>query len=62
MVGIIKPMTILIYNKFTMLGRFFQSFRFLSFIQWNPSRIISKQLGRKDFSIEQLPIDSYWLL
>ena len=31
-------------------------------IQRNPSCLISKQLGKKDFSIEQLPTDSYILL
>ena len=31
-------------------------------VQRNPSSAISKQLGRKDFSVEQLPIDSFVLL
>ena len=31
-------------------------------IQKNPTRLISKQLGRKDFLMEQLRIDSYMLL
>ena len=39
----------------------FPSFQFLSCIQKNPSCLISKQLGTKDFSMEQLPIDSYIL-
>ena len=43
-------------------GRFFPSFQFPYCIQRNPSHIISKQLGRKDFSMEQLKIDSYKLL
>ena len=47
---------------FNMLGRFFPSFHFLCCIQRNPSRLTSKQLGRKDFSIKQLSIDSYMLL
>ena len=38
-------------------GRFFPSFQFLCCIQKNPSRLISKKLGRKDFSMEQLSID-----
>ena len=38
-------------------GRFFPSFQFLCFIQKNPSRLISKKLGREDFSMEQLSID-----
>ena len=28
----------------------------------NPSHLISQQLGRNDFSIEKLPIHSYFLL
>ena len=48
--------------KFILSGRFFPYFQFLYCIQRNPSHIISKQLGRKDFSMEQLPIDSYKLL
>ena len=36
--------------------------QFLCCIQRNTSCLISEQLGRKDFSIEQLPIDSYMLL
>ena len=47
------------YNKFLLQGKFFLSFQFLCCIQWNPSCLTSKQLGRKDFSMEQLPIDSY---
>ena len=50
------------YNKFALQRRFFPSFQFSCCIQKNPSRIISKQLGRRDFSMEQLPIDSYKLL
>ena len=49
-------MFILIYNKF------FPSFQFPCSVQRSPSRVISKQLGRKDFSMEQPPIDSYMLL
>ena len=45
-----------ICNKFILKGRFLPSFQFLCCIQRNPSRIISKQLGRKDFSMEQLPL------
>ena len=41
---------------------FSHPFKFLCCIQRNPSHIISKQLGRKDFSVEQLPIDSHKLL
>ena len=41
---------------------FFPCFQFLYCIQRNLSRIISKQIGREDFSMEQLPIDSYMLL
>ena len=41
---------------------FFPSFQFLCCIQRNPSYLISKQLRRKDFSMEQLPNDSYMLL
>ena len=48
-----------IRNTFILQGRFFPSFQFLCSIQRNPSCIISKLLGRKDFSMEQLPIDSY---
>ena len=36
--------------------------QFLCCIQRNPSSVISKQLGRKDFSMEQLPTDSFLLL
>ena len=43
-------------------GKAFSIFQILCFIQKNPSHLISKQLGREDFSIEQLPIDSYILL
>ena len=50
------------YNKFILQGRFFPSFQFICCIQSNPSHIISKQPGRKDFSMEQLPIDYYKLL
>ena len=39
----------------------FSRFQFLCCIQRNPSRIIPKQLGRKYFSMEQLPVDSYML-
>ena len=48
--------------KSILQGRFFPSFQFLCCIQKNPSHVISKQLGIKDFSMEQLPIDSYMLL
>ena len=44
---------------------FFPSFQFLCCIQKilkNPSYIISKQLGKKHFSMGQLPIDSYMFL
>ena len=42
--------------------RFFSSFQFLCCIQRSASHIISKQLGRKYFSMKQLPNDSYKLL
>ena len=45
-----------IYNKF------FSCFQRLCFIQRNPSLLVSKQLGRKDFSMEELGIDSLMLL
>ena len=48
--------------KFILQGRIFPSFQFLCCIQKNPSHVISKQLGIKDFSMKQLPIDSYMLL
>ena len=51
-----------IYNNFILQGRFFPSFQFLCSIQRNPSHIISKQLGRKNVLMEELPIDSYKLL
>ena len=51
-----------IYNKFILQGRFFPSFQFPCSVQRSPSRLLSNQLGRKDFSMEQLPIDSYMLL
>ena len=51
-----------IHNKFILQGRFFPSFQLLCGIKRNPSRIISKHLGKKGFSMEQLPIDSYILL
>ena len=44
------------------VGKVFHIFQFLCCIQKNPSHIISKWLGRKDFPMEQLPIDSYMLL
>ena len=47
---------------FMLQGRFFPSFQFICCIQRNPSHITSKQLRRKNFSMEQLPIDSYKLL
>ena len=50
------------YNKFILQGRFFPSYQFLCRIQRNLSRLDSKQLGRKDFSMEQLQIDSDRLL
>ena len=37
----------------------FPSFQIFRCIQRNPSHLISNQLGKKDFSMEQLPIDSY---
>ena len=51
-----------LYDKFILKGRLFSSFQFRYFFQRNPSRLISKQLGRNDFSMEQLPIDSYMSL
>ena len=48
-------------NNFILQKSFFQSLQFLCCIQRNPSGIISKKCGRKDFSMEQLPIDSYCL-
>ena len=47
-----------LYNKFIFYGRFFPCFQFLCCIRRNPSHLISKQLGRKEFSMEQFPIDS----
>ena len=41
---------------------FFPAFRFLCCIERNPSRLVSKLQGRIDFSMEQLPIDSYMLV
>ena len=38
------------------------SFSFDWDLQQNLSHLISKQLGRKDFSMENLPIDPYVLL
>ena len=40
----------------------FPFFQFLCCIHRNPSHLISKQQGRQDFSMEQLPIDFYMLL
>ena len=49
-----------IYNTFILQGRFFPSFQFPCSVQRSPSRLISKQLGRKAFSMEQLiPICYY---
>ena len=46
--------------KFILQGRFFPSFQFPCSVQRSPSRLISKQLGRKAFSMEQLiPICYY---
>ena len=42
--------------------KIFPIFQFLCCIQRNPSLLISKHLGRKYFSMEQLQIDSYMLL
>ena len=53
---------IYIYIKFILKRRFFPSGQFLCCIQRNPSPLISKQLGRKYSSMEQLPIDRYLLL
>ena len=58
-----------VYNKtlnnnkimISLLGSYNSSL-FLCCMKRNPSSIISKQLGRKDFSMEQLPVDSYKLL
>ena len=47
-----------LYDKFILYGRFFPCFQFLGCIRRNPSHLISKQLGRKEFSMEQFPIDS----
>ena len=47
-----------LYYKFILKGRFFLCFQFLCCIQRNLSHLISKQLGRKEFSMEQLPTDS----
>ena len=47
---------------YILYGRFFPSFQFLCCIQRNPKRLIKKKLGRKDFSMEPPPIDSYMLL
>ena len=53
---------LIIHNKLILQRKFFPSFQFLCCIQRNPSRLISKQLGRIDFSVEQLSVDSYMLL
>ena len=45
------------YRLFCRQG-FYHLFNFFVCIQRNPSRLISKQLGRKEFSMEELPIDS----
>ena len=50
------------YNKFILYGMFFPPFQFLCCNQRNPVHIISKQIGRRDFSMEQLPVDAYKLL
>ena len=50
---------LIIHNKLILQGRFFPSLQFLCCIQRNPSHRISKQLGQKDFPMEQFPIDSY---
>ena len=49
-------------RKFILLGRSVPSFQFLCCTQSNRSRLTLKQLGRKDFSMEQLPINFYMLL
>ena len=56
--GIIKYMLGNVYNTFILQGKFC----ILCCIQRNPSHIITKQFLRKDFSLEQLKIDTYWLL
>ena len=43
-------------------GKVFRILSIFCYVQRNPCRIISKQLGRKDFPMEQLPIDSCMLL
>ena len=43
-----------VYNKFILWGKFFPFFQFLCCIQ--------RKLGRKDFPMEQFPIDSFMLL
>ena len=53
---------LIIHNKLILQGRFFPSLQFLCCIQRNPSRLISKQLGRKDFSVEQVSVDSYMFI
>ena len=51
-----------IYNTFILQGRFVPSLQLLCCTQRNPSHLIPKQLGKKDFSMEQLRIDSFMLL
>ena len=51
-----------IYNKFILQGKFFPFFQLICCIQRKPSHLISKQPGRKNFSIKQLPIESYMSL
>ena len=47
-----------LYNKFILSGRFFPCFQILFCIQKNPSRLISKQLGKKDFSGELIRLNA----
>ena len=50
------------YNKFILQGGFFLSFQYFCCIQRNPSYIISKHLGRKDFqwsSFQLIPVSYY---
>ena len=49
----------MLIHMFILQGRFFLSFQFLCCIQRNSSCLISEQLGRKDFSVEQLSVNFY---
>ena len=62
MLDTINTCQVMFIYKLILPGRFSLSFQFLCCIQKNPSCLTSKQLARKDFSMQQLPVDSYMLL